>query len=73
MSEQLVSSVTTVLLCYRRRVHYRCAGFAQRGLATGVISAGGSAFSQSLGNSSFACLTGGGGSLGSFSDLGAAE
>lgn len=67
MSEQLVSSVTTVLLAIVG-VAIIAVLVSRNANTTGVISAGGSAFSQDLGTA-LSPVTGG--SYGSFTDLGA--
>lgn len=67
MSEQLVSSVTTVLLAIVG-VAIIAVLVSRNANTTGVISAGGSAFSQDLGTA-LSPVTGG--SFGSFTGLGA--
>lgn len=69
MSEQLLSSVTTVLLAIVG-VAIIAVLVSRNANTTGVISAGGKAFSQDLGTA-LSPVTGGGNSFGSFSDLGA--
>ena len=64
MSEQLVSSVTTVLLAIVG-VAIIAVLVSKNANTSGVIGAGGSAFSQSLGTA-LSPVTGSGGQFGSF-------